>query len=45
MAINQAWLEDACIRLLCVLALDRFADFVTDEVESYTYYICYFQLS
>ena len=31
-AVNQAWLEDACIRLLCVLALDRFADFVTDEV-------------
>jgi len=31
-AVNQAWLEDACIRLLCVLALDRFGDFVTDEV-------------
>ena len=30
--VNQAWLEDACIRLLCVLALDRFGDFVTDEV-------------
>ncbi|XP_065898514.1 TATA-binding protein-associated factor 172-like isoform X2 [Dysidea avara] len=30
--VNQAWLEDACIRLLCVLALDRFGDFVTDEL-------------
>ena len=29
---NQRWLEDASIRLLCVFALDRFADFVSDQV-------------
>ncbi|CAI8034567.1 TATA-binding protein-associated factor 172, partial [Geodia barretti] len=29
---NQKWLEDASIRLLCVFALDRFADFVSDQV-------------
>ena len=29
---NQLWLEDLCLRLLCVLALDRFGDFVADEV-------------
>ncbi|KAI8812840.1 SNF2 family N-terminal domain-containing protein [Cladochytrium replicatum] len=27
-----AWLEDLAIRLLCVLALDRFADFLNDTV-------------
>ncbi|GAB0093033.1 TATA-binding protein-associated factor 172 [Sergentomyia squamirostris] len=26
------WLEDAVLRLLCVLALDRFGDFVSDQV-------------
>ncbi|XP_055849413.1 TATA-binding protein-associated factor 172 [Episyrphus balteatus] len=26
------WLEDAALRLLCVLALDRFGDFVSDQV-------------
>jgi len=26
------WLEDLSVRLLCVLALDRFGDFVSDEV-------------
>lgn len=26
------WLEDACLRLLSVLALDRFGDFVSDQV-------------
>ncbi|XP_030571799.1 TATA-binding protein-associated factor 172 [Drosophila novamexicana] len=26
------WLEDAAIRLLCVLCLDRFGDFVSDQV-------------
>ena len=29
---NQAWLEDCCAHLLCVLALDRFADYGSDEV-------------
>lgn len=29
---HRAWMEDAAIRLLCVLALDRFKDFVTDAV-------------
>ena len=28
---HQSWLEDVSIRLLCVLALDRFADFVGDQ--------------
>ena len=30
---TQSWLEDAAIRLLCVFALDRFIDFVSDEVK------------
>jgi TATA-binding protein-associated factor len=29
---HQMWLEDAALRLLCVLALDRFGDFVSDQV-------------
>ncbi|KAG7462732.1 hypothetical protein MATL_G00187870 [Megalops atlanticus] len=29
---HQEWLEDLVIRLLCVFALDRFGDFVSDEV-------------
>ena len=29
---HQIWLEDMAIRLLCVLALDRFGDFVSDSV-------------
>jgi TATA-binding protein-associated factor len=29
---HQKWLEDAALRLLCVLALDRFGDFVSDQV-------------
>ena len=29
---TQLWLSDAAIRLLCVLALDRFADFISDQV-------------
>ncbi|XP_028845872.1 TATA-binding protein-associated factor 172 [Denticeps clupeoides] len=29
---HQDWLEDLVIRLLCVFALDRFGDFVSDEV-------------
>ncbi|KAI8620249.1 hypothetical protein BC830DRAFT_1100132 [Chytriomyces sp. MP71] len=31
-ALHAAWLEDVCLRVLCVLALDRFADFVGDHV-------------
>lgn len=29
---NTQWLEDCTIRLLCVLALDRFGDFASDQV-------------
>jgi hypothetical protein len=29
---NAAWLEDVVMHLLCVLALDRFADYVSDQV-------------
>ena len=29
---NTAWLEDCSARLLCVLALDRFGDYVSDKV-------------
>uniref|UniRef100_A0A673HRS3 TATA-binding protein-associated factor 172-like n=1 Tax=Sinocyclocheilus rhinocerous TaxID=307959 RepID=A0A673HRS3_9TELE len=29
---HQEWLEDLVIRLLCIFALDRFGDFVSDEV-------------
>ncbi len=29
---NSQWLEDCTIRLLCVLALDRFGDFTSDQV-------------
>eukprot|EP00177_Eucheuma_denticulatum_P003912 GFKZ01007074.1.p1 GENE.GFKZ01007074.1~~GFKZ01007074.1.p1 ORF type:complete len:1849 (+),score=239.07 GFKZ01007074.1:129-5675(+) len=29
---NASWLEDICCRLLCVLAMDRFGDFVGDAV-------------
>ena len=29
---NERWVEDVCVRLLCVLALDRFGDFVSDQV-------------
>lgn len=29
---HNNWLEDAALRLLCVLALDRFGDFVSDQV-------------
>ncbi|KAI3435532.1 hypothetical protein D9Q98_001597 [Chlorella vulgaris] len=31
-AANARWLEDCAIHLLCVLALDRFGDFVSDQV-------------
>lgn len=29
---HLAWLEDAVLRILCVLALDRFGDFISDQV-------------
>lgn len=29
---HQAWLEDIGLRLLCVLALDHFGDFIGDQV-------------
>ncbi|ALC46880.1 Hel89B [Drosophila busckii] len=29
---HSRWLEDAAIRLLCVLCLDRFGDFISDQV-------------
>jgi hypothetical protein len=31
-AANKAWLEECVIHLLCVLALDRFGDYVSDQV-------------
>ncbi|XP_038069588.1 TATA-binding protein-associated factor 172-like isoform X2 [Patiria miniata] len=31
-SLNQMWMEDMALRLLCVLTLDRFGDFVSDEV-------------
>jgi TATA-binding protein-associated factor len=32
-ARHNEWLEDVAIRLLCVFSLDRFGDFVSDQVE------------
>ena len=29
---NLVWLEDCAARLICVLALDRFGDYVSDQV-------------
>lgn len=34
---NTAWLEDCSARLLCVLALDRFGDYVSDKVYTLGY--------
>lgn len=31
-SLNQIWLEDLALRLLCVLALDKFGDYVSDQV-------------
>ncbi|XP_060582986.1 TATA-binding protein-associated factor 172-like [Ruditapes philippinarum] len=31
-AVNQIWLSDLALRLLSVIALDRFGDYVSDEV-------------
>uniref|UniRef100_A0A1W7R9G5 TATA-binding protein-associated factor 172 n=1 Tax=Hadrurus spadix TaxID=141984 RepID=A0A1W7R9G5_9SCOR len=30
--VNQLWLEDMALRLLCVLALDKFGDYISDQV-------------
>jgi hypothetical protein len=32
-ARHNKWLDDIAIRLLCVFALDRFGDFVSDQVK------------
>jgi TATA-binding protein-associated factor len=37
---NSAWLDDLAARLICVLALDCFGDFVADEV--WFHCICFF---
>jgi len=29
---HSSWLEDIVLRIVCVLALDRFGDFVSDQV-------------
>jgi len=34
--VNQIWLSDLALRLLSVIALDRFGDFVSDEVSIQT---------
>lgn len=36
---HQEWIEDVVIRLLCVFALDRFGDFVSDEVGRHSTFI------
>lgn len=33
-AANASWLEDCIVRIVCVLALDRFADYVSDQVRN-----------
>lgn len=33
---HHQWLEDVAIRLLCVFSLDRFGDFVSDQVRALT---------
>lgn len=30
--MHKSWMEDIALRLLCVIALDRFGDFVSDQV-------------
>ncbi|KAF0984661.1 hypothetical protein FDP41_000560 [Naegleria fowleri] len=32
--VNARWLEDCCIRILCLFALDKFTDFLSDQVIS-----------
>ena len=38
---NELWLEDMSLKLLCVFALDRFGDFVTDEVRCWLSVDCW----
>jgi hypothetical protein len=38
---NELWLEDMSLKLLCVFALDRFGDFVTDEVHCWLSVDCW----
>lgn len=40
---HQEWIEDVVIRLLCVFALDRFGDFVSDEVGLFVYQQMFFE--
>jgi TATA-binding protein-associated factor len=35
---NRQWLEDLALRIVCILALDRFGDFVSDEVSVLVHY-------
>lgn len=42
---HNNWFEDAALRLLCVLALDRFGDFVSDQVVAPVREICAQDLS
>lgn len=37
--LNQMWLEDLALRLTCVLALDKFGDFISDQVNLFFFYI------
>lgn len=37
---NKRWLEDVAIRLVCVIALDRFGDFASDQVMAPVREIC-----
>ena len=35
-SVNRLWLQDTALRVTCVMALDRFGDFVSDEVNTVT---------
>lgn len=37
---NAAWLQECAVLLLCVLALDHFADYAGDQVGSGGYQCC-----
>lgn len=41
---NQLWLEDLATRLICILALDRFGDFISDEVCNVIYIAFVFKM-
>lgn len=38
--VNTEWLEDVALKLLCVFALDRFGDYVSDEVVAPVHETC-----